>query len=298
MHEKYKELINSAKEEYYSNKGEYPVEPPQSWNSMDVQEWLYTAPAITWTKLGCIIRDLIELEDHGLTKEYDFESEAGEKYRMKHVIANVRIQNALMQSDPATWEVIDILKTFDKDSYIVGGFIRDNVTQQVSNDVDFCTEVLYSDMIDAFKDRGFHVKEAGKQFLVLNVQKNGVNFEIAQLRSDRDNKGAVQGTIYEDAKRRDFTNSALYYNLKTKSIIDPNGDALNACLDNELKYIGEASHRLNEDPLRAIRFYKFIKRGWIPNNKSLRSTRTMWDQCINKVNPGRLLVEVERMAGL
>ena len=219
--------------------------------------------------------------------------------------AEMKVQEALkqMSSGLATNPIRDIISIM-KDSvatfYVVGGTVRDVIANKDSNDVDFCTGASLNTVRDIFNESdNFIVKETGKQFLVLNVihKATKTSFEIAHFRKDKDNSGGVGGTMLEDSMRRDFTNSSLYYNINTKTLVDPLGN-LGDALNDILRFNGDPDDRINEDPLRVIRFYKFIDRGFKPDNKSLKAVRRNFEKAINEVSKTRLMVEIEKIAGV
>lgn len=195
----------------------------------------------------------------------------------------------------------DIIKVLSKssNSYLVGGCIRDILTNKQPKDLDFVTDIPYDELTVLFKNSGFTVKETGKQFLVMVVSKDGRDYEVANFRTDNysDNKitGVSIGDIYSDGNRRDFFINSLYYSLSNNIIKDPTGQGLNDISTNILRFIGKAEDRLAEDPLRVMRFYRFVSKGFNPDPKSLTAVRRMFDSCIKNTNPERIKNEIEKM---
>jgi tRNA nucleotidyltransferase/poly(A) polymerase len=219
----------------------------------------------------------------------------------KKMLAENRVQHKVQSLNKETKQLINILKdAFEEDAFIVGGFVRDAIAGYESNDVDLCTSIPYSKLTEVFRDAGWETKDTGKQFLVLNVIHpiSKENFEIAALRRDKDNSGAEVGTIEEDAQRRDFVNSCIYFSLKTSELIDPSGMAILDCQNNVLRFMGKPKDRLAEDELRGWRFYKFVARGWEPESKTLRAVRENWHSIYKNSNPERVRRELESMLGM
>jgi len=186
------------------------------------------------------------------------------------------------------------------DFYVVGGTVRDAIANKPSNDVDFCTDCDLEIVKGLFEEsEKFSVKETGKQFLVLTVTHRATKtaFEIAQFRKDKDNSGGVVGTMREDAERRDFTNSSLYFNVNTDTLVDPLGN-LDDAIDMVLRFNGDADKRIEEDPLRVVRFYKFAGRGFATDKNSLKAVRRNFEKAINEVSKTRLMVELEKITGV
>jgi len=232
--------------------------------------------------------------------DYEFVSELGQRLETKYLLAIARVDRKLEVVSDDYRDLFKVLKTFDKDSYIVGGYIRDVIAGRKPNDLDICTSTSYNELKEVFKEKGWGTKDTGKQFLVLNVihPETKENFEIANLRKDKNNEGAQIGTIFEDAERRDFVNSAVYYSIKTEKLLDPSGKAINDCLNNVIQFMGNAKDRLAEDELRGWRFYKFVARGWEAEPKTLRVVRENWDSVYKNSNPERVRRELESMLGI
>ena len=64
------------------------------------------------------------------------------------------------------------------------------------------------------------------------------------------------GSIEEDAKRRDFTINAMYYDLKHSTILDF-CDGLDDVKHKTLRMIGDPAMRYKEDPVRILRALRF-----------------------------------------
>ena len=64
----------------------------------------------------------------------------------------------------------------------------------------------------------------------------------------------------EDAKRRDFTMNAIFYDPIRNKIYDF-VDGLEDIKNNRVCFVGNAQERLNEDYLRALRYFRFASKG-------------------------------------
>lgn len=191
----------------------------------------------------------------------------------------VLMKSAMEQMSDTTKQVIRILSSSDE-SYVVGGSVRDTLIGKKNKDVDFVTDIPYDELESRARYAGFKVQEEGKQFLVMIVSKNGEQFEIANFRKDGTYKDGRRpesveiGTVFDDAQRRDFTVNALYYRLKDQTLFDPTGMGIADIGSGTLRFVGKASQRLEEDTLRAYRFYRFLGKGFNPDPASLRAVRT------------------------
>ena len=211
-----------------------------------------------------------------------------------------KVKDFLMASaSDINLEVMEILRT-SKNSSVVGGAVRDAFNMIEPKDYDYVTDLSYDELTELFLSKGFSVKETGKEFLIFNCSKKGENFEIATFRSDgrgdgrRPDKVEVSD-IFQDAKRRDFTVGAGYFNLTTNLLVDPNGNTLEDLRQNTLRFVGKPQDRIREDYIRVFRFYRFIGRGFKPNKRCLSAVRELYEEAHNKSNPQRIRLELEKM---
>ncbi len=199
-------------------------------------------------------------------------------------------------------DVIELLK--GTNTCIVGGAVRDSCLELIPKDFDFVTDITYDDLREMFTTEGYSVNEAGKEFLVIIVSKDGEQYEIANYRKDgtysdgrRPDKVSI-GTIEDDAQRRDFTCNALYYNLKTETLLDPSGQGILDIRDKLLRFIGKPSDRLHEDYLRGWRYLRFLNtKGLKPHPASYRAVKEHWEQIYKFTNAQRVLQEMQKITG-
>ncbi|WP_298751915.1 CCA tRNA nucleotidyltransferase [uncultured Arcobacter sp.] len=198
-------------------------------------------------------------------------------------------------------QVLMILKNHSNHNYLVGGCVRDKLLGKVPHDWDIVTDVQMDIIEQSFTDNGWKVDATGKNFLVMNVSKNGEMFEIANFRKDgcyadgRRPETVEIGTIYEDAERRDFTCNALYYEPFTDIIIDPLNQGIKDIENRILRFVGNPKDRIQEDYLRVARFYRFIGKGFTPDKKSLKACRTYFENMMLHTPAERLRIEIEKM---
>jgi poly(A) polymerase len=153
-------------------------------------------------------------------------------------------------------------------AYLVGGCIRDLLLGAVPKDFDVATDAHPQRVRKLFKNcvlvgrrfRLAHVRFGSEVIEVSTFRKNPEPGEAAEggadllIRSDN-----TFGTPEDDAKRRDFTINALYYDIGTYSIIDYVG-GLRDLEDGFVRSIGDPDVRYQEDPVRMIRACKFAAR--------------------------------------
>lgn len=195
-----------------------------------------------------------------------------------------------------------ILGQHSKNNYLVGGCVRDGFLGKEPKDFDIVTDVSMDVSTPLFEANGFNVKECGEAFLVLNISKDGEQWEIANFRKEgiyldgrRPTKVDI-GTIEDDAFRRDFTVNALYENPVTGAILDPTGKGLSDIKNRTLRFIGNPKERIQEDYLRVFRFYRFVAtKNLIADSKSMKACRQYFNEAYLNTTPERVRLELERM---
>lgn len=195
-----------------------------------------------------------------------------------------------------------LLSLKSKNNFLVGGCVRDSFLGKEPKDFDIVTDVHMDTSTPLFEANGFTVKECGEAFLVLNISKNGEQFEIANFRKEgvyldgRRPTSVEIGTLEEDAVRRDFTINALYENPLTGEILDPTGRGLSDIKNRTLRFIGNPKDRIKEDYLRVFRFYRFLAtKGLNADSKSLKACRQYFSEAYLHTTPERVRLELERL---
>ncbi len=163
-------------------------------------------------------------------------------------------------------EVKEILSRLDASghtTYVVGGAVRDLLLGETPKDFDLVSNAKPEDISALFEK----TLEIGKQFGISMVVLGGKQIEIAAFRKEstytdsRHPDKIEYATPEEDAKRRDFTINGLFWDPKSKKIIDYVGGVSD--LDQKkIRCIGDANERFKEDALRmlrALRFYSLLK---------------------------------------
>ncbi len=144
-------------------------------------------------------------------------------------------------------------------AYIVGGFVRDYILGNATNDVDICTNATPKEIKDIFDNITLPKEEYGA--VRLDIKK--CRFDIMTFRKEKtysDRRRPIEieyiDDLQEDVKRRDFKMNTLCMD-KDGNIIDLL-DGKRDIDDKMINTVGDSIVRFIEDPLRilrAIRFY-------------------------------------------
>lgn len=163
-------------------------------------------------------------------------------------------------------KIHDKLQAIHKNLYIVWGYCRDELIghQNYSWDIDLVTEATPKEVEKVLKV----VWEIGKKYGTCIVSEWWETFELTTFREDigsvnHRKPAEVQFTnsLEKDAKRRDFTCNAVYYDPASQKYIDPERGRID--IDNKiLRFVGNIEERIEEDALRILRAIRLKNRFW------------------------------------
>lgn len=157
--------------------------------------------------------------------------------------------------------IVEQLNRSGFEAYFVGGCVRDALLGKLAKDIDIVTNALPDDIENIFEK----TIPVGKQFGVIIVQVGTISIEVATFRREADYRDGRHPGIIEfsdmraDASRRDFTINALYYDPHQQLLIDFFEGAEDLA-QGQLRTIGNAQERFEEDYLRMLRAVRFAAR--------------------------------------
>ena len=199
---------------------------------------------------------------------------------------------------PLVKKVLAALEAGGFQAYVVGGAIRDLLTQTPVTDWDFTTnatpEQIQSLFPDSFYDNRFgtvgvaakHLGGSGEEVYEITT------FRTESGYSDRRRPDQVSWgkTIAEDLKRRDFTINALALTAK-KEIIDP-FKGRQDLQDKIVRAVGDPNRRFQEDALRMMRAIRIASQlGFSLESKTLAAI-TKNSALINQISAERIRDEL------
>lgn len=171
----------------------------------------------------------------------------------------MKLSGAWFQN-PATQAVFAMLNDAGFDAYMVGGCVRNALIGAAVSDIDISTDATPETVTILAENAGLRAVPTGIDHGTITVISDGEPHEITTYRHDVETDGrraviAFADNMLDDAKRRDFTMNALYADA-AGHVVDPLGglDDLEARV---VRFIGTASHRIREDYLRILRFFRF-----------------------------------------
>ncbi len=193
------------------------------------------------------------------------------------------------------------LNEIGKESNIrfVGGCVRKALLGEKIDDIDLATSLEPSEVKKRLEESNIKVVDTGILHGTVTAILNHKKFEITSLRKDISTDGRHAEVEFtsdweQDALRRDFTINAIYADIEGR-IFDP----LNGILDlkkGEIKFIGSAEERIQEDYLRILRYFRFFiqysKKDY--DEQTIRSIKQHING-LNKVSNERIFDELKKI---
>ena len=189
------------------------------------------------------------------------------------------------------------LKSHGFQSLVAGGAVRDFLLKRPVNDIDLVTQAT-PDQVEKLFEKTVMV---GRQFGVSRVVLDGHDIEVATFRRDgayRDGRRPESvefSSIKEDAKRRDFTINALFYDLENAEIIDYVGGRQDL-KEKRIRCVGDPRRRFHEDKLRILRTLRFhAQLGFSIEEKTFEAIGEFVSMMMDQVSMERVRDEWEKI---
>ncbi|MDH5723199.1 MAG: CCA tRNA nucleotidyltransferase [Alphaproteobacteria bacterium] len=170
---------------------------------------------------------------------------------------------------------------------LVGGCVRNTLMGHEVEDIDLASVHKPEEIQKRLERAGYSVIPTGLQHGTITAVANGKAFEITTLRHDKETDGRRATVEFtddwlEDAKRRDFTINALFMDLEG-NVYDPLGQGLKDIEEKNIRFVGKAGQRIEEDYLRILRFFRFhaLYGGQDYDKEGLKACKAGADKIVN-----------------
>lgn len=206
---------------------------------------------------------------------------------------------------PGALKTVETLKAGGFQAFVVGGCIRDLLLDLHPKDFDVATDATPEDIKSLFR----RARIIGRRFRIVHVYMGREVVEVTTFRAGHDNDSGdsakrsdhgmllrdnVFGNVNEDARRRDFTVNALYYDPGENTIYDY-ANGLHDIERRTLAVIGDPETRYREDPVRMLRATRFAaKLGFVIDPPSARPLQQLAMRLAD-VPPARLFDEILKL---
>lgn len=176
----------------------------------------------------------------------------------------------------------------------VGGAVRDSLLGLPVADVDIATMHDPQTVMKLLDAAGIKSVPTGIEHGTVTAVLDGWPVEITTLRRDVATDGRRAVIAYstdwrEDAARRDFTINALYADPLSGEVSDYFG-GLEDLRTGQIRFIGNAADRIDEDHLRILRYFRFLARFGKAD-----PTAEAYQVCVTKA-PSLMALSRERIA--
>ncbi len=184
--------------------------------------------------------------------------------------------------------------------YVVGGTVRDFLSGfPCRGDWDICAPGSEEALTEAAKACGFLVRAVYRRTGTVKLEDpSGAAYEFTRFRSDRYVRGEhtpaeifFTENIADDARRRDFTANAVYYDIRGDALLDPLGGIpdIHAKI---LRTVAPAEKVFGEDGLRLMRLARIAAQtGFSPDKNCLLGAKKN-AALIEDIVPERVFAEL------
>jgi poly(A) polymerase len=198
-------------------------------------------------------------------------------------------------------KVCEVLRHAGHSAYVVGGAVRDLLLDMPPKDFDVVTDARPEQVKPLFR-RAIVI---GRRFRLVHVMMGAETVETSTFRAadaataEKDEHGRVLrdnvfGTQEEDARRRDFTVNALYFDPASEEIVDYHG-GLADLKKRVLRMIGDAETRYREDPVRMLRAVRLAAKLGLTIEPGTRAPIRRLAPLIEHVPPARVYDEMLKL---
>src|ERR1700751_3061420 len=202
---------------------------------------------------------------------------------------------------PAASKVCTVLREAGFSAYVVGGAVRDLLLGIAPKDFDIATDARPEQVKPLFR-RAIII---GRRFRLVHVMLGAETIEVSTFRAadpetaEKDEHGRVLrdnvfGTQEEDARRRDFTVNALYFDPQTEEVVDFHG-GLADLKKRVLRVIGDPETRYREDPVRMLRAVRLAAKLGLTLDPATREPIRRLAPLMGRVPPARLFDEMVKL---
>jgi len=186
-------------------------------------------------------------------------------------------------------------------AFVVGGAVRDLLLGVQPKDFDVATNATPEQVHALFR----RSRIIGRRFRLVHVMFGGETIEVSTFRGGHDeNAGTdehgrilrdnVWGTQEEDARRRDFTVNALFFDPQREEVWDWHG-GVNDLRVRKLRMIGDPVKRYREDPVRMLRAARLSAKLGLDIERGTRAPIRELASLLRNVPEARLFDELVKL---
>jgi poly(A) polymerase len=172
---------------------------------------------------------------------------------------NARLLDAPWLKSSSVTRVLELLNGNGEEARVVGGAVRNALLNIPIGDIDIATTAPPEEVIRRAKAAGIKSVPTGIEHGTVTLVIDAHPFEVTTLREDTETFGRKAKVAFGrdwvgDAHRRDFTINAL--SVGADGVVHDYVGGLDDIAARRVRFIGEAEHRIAEDYLRVLRFFR------------------------------------------
>lgn len=195
-----------------------------------------------------------------------------------------------------------LAKILPGDLYVVGGYIRNSLMGIENDDVDICSEVKLEELEFILKGSEFEFKIKNKTLGTAIITCEQEQYEYSVLRREIYPDGGAHSPaevefisdIKEDAKRRDFTINAIYYNIKKDELSDFYG-GIDDIKHKILRTVETPEEVLSKDGARVLRLFRFQCELGLKIDKSTLHAAIKYADLVRDLSSERKTLEITKI---
>ncbi len=171
------------------------------------------------------------------------------------------ISGAPWLAEPGLQRLLEVLGSDGEAARVAGGAVRNTLLGEEVGDIDIATTNPPHETIRRAEAAGFRTVPTGIEHGTVTIVANGATYEVTTLRADVETDGRHARVKFgrdwkADAERRDFTINAIY--ADAQGTLHDFVGGLGDIRTRTLRFIGDPEHRIREDYLRILRFFRFF----------------------------------------
>lgn len=201
------------------------------------------------------------------------------------------------QVSKGAFDIVKKLRASGHEAFIAGGAVRDALLKRPIKDIDIATSAKPAQVRKLFPK----TIPTGEKHGTITVRLNSLNYEVTTFRREgkyldarHPSKVTFLKSAEEDAKRRDFTINAMFYDPDKKQVID----YVNGIADlshQKIRFVGDAEKRIREDALRLLRAVRFSATLDFGLERGVQKTIKANAKLITKISAERIKQELDRI---
>lgn len=197
----------------------------------------------------------------------------------------------------AAFSIVKKLRAAGFETYIAGGAVRDALLKRKISDIDIATSAAPAQVKKLFAK----TIPTGEKHGTVTVRLGRMNFEVTTFRAESAYEGSRRpktvkyiDSAEKDAKRRDFTLNALFYDANTSEVIDF-VDGITDLRRGRIRMVGDAEARLKEDALRLMRAVRLSAVLNLEIERETRNAIARNAKLIKKISAERIKQELDKI---